>query len=74
MRTVLRVSPGEMLEEAFLTTLDLSKYRLPKDIGVPWAGKNSNNAHHQQQSAADSPHALVVQSAKGLADSGAWQC
>ena len=35
MRTVLPVSPGEMLEEAFLKPLGLSKYRLAKDIGVP---------------------------------------
>ena len=35
MRTVLPVSPGEMLEEAFLKPVGLSKYRLAKDIGVP---------------------------------------
>ena len=35
MRTVLPVSPGEMLEEAFLKPLGLTKYRLAKDIGVP---------------------------------------
>ena len=35
MRTVLPVSPGEMLEEAFLKPLGLSKYRLARDIGVP---------------------------------------
>ena len=35
MRTVLPVSPGEMLEEKFLKPLGLSKYRLAKDIGVP---------------------------------------
>ena len=35
MRTVLPVSPGEMLEEEFLKPLGLSKYRLAKDIGVP---------------------------------------
>lgn len=35
MRTVLSVSPGEMLEEAFLKPLGLTKYRLAKDIGVP---------------------------------------
>lgn len=34
MRTVLPVSPGEMLEDAFLKPLGLSKYRLAKDIGV----------------------------------------
>ena len=35
MRTVLPVSPGEMLEEEFLKPLGLTKYRLAKDIGVP---------------------------------------
>ena len=35
MRTVLPVSPGEMLEEEFLKLLGLTKYRLAKDIGVP---------------------------------------
>jgi antitoxin HigA-1 len=35
MRTVPRVSPGEMLEEEFLKPLRLTKYRLAKDIGVP---------------------------------------
>lgn len=29
------VSPGEMLLEEFLTPLDMSKYRLAKEIGVP---------------------------------------
>ena len=35
MRTVLPVSPGEMLEKEFLKPLGLTKYRLAKDIGVP---------------------------------------
>ncbi len=35
MRTVMPVSPGEMLEEEFLKPLGLTKYRLAKDIGVP---------------------------------------
>jgi addiction module HigA family antidote len=35
MRTVAPVSPGEMLEEEFLKTPGLTKYRLAKDIGVP---------------------------------------
>ena len=35
MRTVLPVSPGEMLDEEFLKPLGLTKYRLAKDIGVP---------------------------------------
>jgi len=29
------VSPGEMLQEEFLTPLGLTPYRLAKDIGVP---------------------------------------
>jgi len=35
VRTVLPVSPGEMLEEEFLKPLGLTKYRLAKEIGVP---------------------------------------
>ena len=35
MRTVLPVSPGEMLLEEFLKPLGLTMYRLAKDIGVP---------------------------------------
>ena len=35
MRTVLPVSPGEMLDEEFLKPLGLTKYRLAKDIKVP---------------------------------------
>ena len=35
MRSVLPVSPSEMLEEEFLKPLGLTKYRLAKDIGVP---------------------------------------
>ena len=35
MRTLVPVSPGEMLEEEFLKPLGLTKYRLAKDIGVP---------------------------------------
>ncbi len=35
MRTVLPVTPGEMLEEEFLKPLGLTKYRLAKEIGVP---------------------------------------
>ncbi len=34
MRTVLPVSPGEMLEEEFLKPSGLTKYRLAKDFGV----------------------------------------
>lgn len=34
-RTVVPVSPGEMLEEEFLKPLGVTKYRLAKDIGVP---------------------------------------
>ena len=35
MRTILPVSPGEMLDEEFPKPLGLTKYRLAKDIGVP---------------------------------------
>ena len=35
MLAVVPVSPGEMLEEEFLKPLELSKYRLAKDMGVP---------------------------------------
>ena len=35
LRTVLPVSPGEMLDLEFLKPLGLTKYRLVKDIGVP---------------------------------------
>ncbi|MGH8802490.1 MAG: HigA family addiction module antitoxin [Casimicrobiaceae bacterium] len=34
-RTVLPVSPGEMLDEEFLKPLGITKYRLAKEIGVP---------------------------------------
>lgn len=35
MREIPPVSPGEMLEQEFLIPLNLSKYRLAKEIGVP---------------------------------------
>ncbi len=36
MAKVLKpVSPGEMLQEEFLTPLGMTKYRLAKSIGVP---------------------------------------
>ena len=35
MREIVPVSPGEMLEEEFLIPLNMSKYRLAKEIGVP---------------------------------------
>jgi len=35
MRKVAPVSPGEMLEEEFLKPLELTKYRLAKEISVP---------------------------------------
>lgn len=35
MREIAPVSPGEMLEEEFLVPLNMSKYRLAKEIGVP---------------------------------------
>ena len=34
-RKLKPVSPGEMLAEEFLKPLDLSNYRLAKEIGVP---------------------------------------
>jgi antitoxin HigA-1 len=34
-KIIAPVSPGEMLEEEFLTPLNLSKYRLAKSVGVP---------------------------------------
>lgn len=34
-KIVAPVSPGEMLEEEFLTPLGMTKYRLAKSIGVP---------------------------------------
>lgn len=35
MRKIAPVSPGEMLEEEFLKPLEMTKYRLAKEIGVP---------------------------------------
>jgi len=35
MREIAPVSPGEMLEEEFLTPLGMTKYRLAKELGVP---------------------------------------
>ena len=35
LRTVLPLSPGEMLDEEFLKPPGLTKHRLAKDIGVP---------------------------------------
>jgi addiction module HigA family antidote len=35
MRTLKPVTPGELLREEFLGPLDLSQYRLAKEIGVP---------------------------------------
>ena len=34
-KQIVPVSPGEMLEEEFLTPLGMTKYRLAKSIGVP---------------------------------------
>ncbi len=34
-RKIAPISPGEMLEEEFLKPLELTKYRLAKDRGVP---------------------------------------
>lgn len=35
MTAIAPVSPGEMLQEEFLTPLGLTPYRVAKDIGVP---------------------------------------
>jgi antitoxin HigA-1 len=35
MRRLKNVHPGEVLSEEFLKPLDLSAYRLSKDIGIP---------------------------------------
>ncbi len=35
MRKIAPISPGEMLKEEFLVPLDMSQYRLAKEIGVP---------------------------------------
>jgi len=35
MREIAPVSPGEILEEEFLTPLGMTKYRLAKELGVP---------------------------------------
>jgi antitoxin HigA-1 len=35
MRRLKNVHPGEILSEEFLKPLDLSAYRLSKDIGIP---------------------------------------
>jgi addiction module HigA family antidote len=35
MREIAPVSPGEMLEEEFLKSLGMTKYRLAKEIDVP---------------------------------------
>ena len=34
-KTLAPVHPGEILQEEFLTPLEMSQYRLAKDIGVP---------------------------------------
>ncbi len=35
MKKLKNVHPGEILQEEFLTPLELSAYRLSKDIGIP---------------------------------------
>lgn len=35
MRRLKNIHPGEVLSEEFLKPLDLSAYRLSKDIGIP---------------------------------------
>lgn len=35
MKKIRNIHPGEVLQEEFLIPLDLSAYRLSKDIGIP---------------------------------------
>ena len=35
MKKIRNIHPGEVLQEEFLIALDLSAYRLSKDIGIP---------------------------------------
>ena len=35
MRKLKNVHPGEVLQEEFLIPLDISAYRLSKDVGIP---------------------------------------
>lgn len=35
MKSIANITPGEILEEDFLKPLELSQYRLAKDISVP---------------------------------------
>ena len=35
MTKIKNIHPGEILQEEFLTPLELSAYRLSKDIGIP---------------------------------------
>ena len=35
MRKIKNIHPGEILQEEFLTPLEISAYKLSKDIGIP---------------------------------------
>jgi len=35
MRNIIPVTPGELLKEEFLEPMEISQYRLAKEIGVP---------------------------------------
>jgi antitoxin HigA-1 len=35
MKKLRNIHPGEILQEEFLTPLNISAYRLSKDIGIP---------------------------------------
>lgn len=35
MKKLMNITPGEVLQEEFLTPLNISAYRLSKDLGIP---------------------------------------
>lgn len=35
MKRLKNIHPGEVLQEEFLTPLEITAYKLPKDIGIP---------------------------------------
>jgi len=35
MKTIINITPGEILREEFLLPLKISAYRLAKDVGIP---------------------------------------
>ena len=48
MKNISPIHPGEILQEEFLIPLDISQYRLAKNIGVP--PRRINEIVHQQRS------------------------